>query len=59
MIWGQFGVDCKVLYPAPVIITYVTGGTSCDITTIQAAAADQSVTAAAVEEGGGLHANHM
>jgi hypothetical protein len=52
-------VDCKVLYPAPVIITYVTGGTSCDITTIQAAAADQSVTAAAVEEGGGLHANHM
>jgi hypothetical protein len=51
-------VDCKVLYPAPVIIKYVTGGTSCDITTVQAAA-DQSVTAAAVEEGGGLHANRM
>ncbi len=58
MMWGQFGVDCKVLYPAPVIIKYVTGGTSCDITTVQAAA-DQSVTAAAVEEGGGLHANRM
>jgi hypothetical protein len=51
-------VDCKVLYPAPVIIKYVMGGTSCDITTTQAAA-DQSVTAAAVEEDGGLHSNHM